>query len=137
MQVRYPDFDFRDSVPHWGDNREAVTVIHGGAIIPPPIERYVIKVLRQARELLRPVADAKLLADISVFNQQEAQHFKIHTDRRSAAITAPCRCSSGCGTWRATRRSWPPGPDPREIGGRPYTPLPPVLTVRSASRSRW
>jgi len=43
MQVRYPDFDFRDSVPHWGDNREAVTVINGGAIIPPPAPAWATR----------------------------------------------------------------------------------------------
>jgi predicted metal-dependent hydrolase len=55
-------------------------VINAGAIIPPPIERYLIKVMRQAKQLLDPVDDADLLADISVFSQQEAQHFKFHTD---------------------------------------------------------
>jgi len=80
MHIRYPDFDFADSVPHWGDNREACTVINAGAIIPPPVERYLIKVMRQARELLDPEKDAKLLAAISVFNGQEAQHYKLHTD---------------------------------------------------------
>lgn len=60
MQVRHPTFDLEHAVPHWGDNVEACTVINGGAIIPPPIERYLIKVMRQAKQLLDPVADAYL-----------------------------------------------------------------------------
>jgi predicted metal-dependent hydrolase len=79
MKPRYPDFDFDDSVPHWGDNHEACTVINAGAIIPPPIERYLIKVMREAKRQLDPVADAGLLADMAVFNKQEGQHLKLHT----------------------------------------------------------
>jgi predicted metal-dependent hydrolase len=80
MRVRCPNFTFNDSVPHWGGNREACTVINAGGIIPPPIERYLIKVMRQAKPLFDPEEDADLLANISVFSQQEAQHFKFHTD---------------------------------------------------------
>jgi len=78
LQVRNPQFDLSDSSPHWGDNREACTVINAGGIIPPPIERYLIKVLRQARDLLDPVDDAQLLAVMDVFCKQEAQHYKLH-----------------------------------------------------------
>jgi len=80
MLVRHPTFDLEGSVPHWGDNTEACTVINGGAIIPPPIERYLIKVMRQAKGLLDPRADADLLGAIAVFNKQEGQHLKLHTD---------------------------------------------------------
>lgn len=80
MQVRHPTFDLGHAVPHWGDNVEACTVINGGAVIPPPIERYLIKVLRQAKRLLDPVADAELLDAIGVFNKQEGQHLKLHTE---------------------------------------------------------
>lgn len=80
MQVRTPNFDLRGSVPHWGDNREACTVINAGGIIPPPIERYLIRLMREVRELLDPVADADLLRDIDLFCRQEAQHYKLHDD---------------------------------------------------------
>lgn len=80
MQVRRPAFDLDHAVPHWGDNVEACTVINGGAVIPPPIERYLIRVMRQAKELLDPEADAELLEAIAVFNKQEGQHLKVHTD---------------------------------------------------------
>ena len=80
MQVRFPTFDLAGSVPHWGDNVEACTVINGGAIIPPPIERYLIKVMRQAKKLLDPEDDADLLEAVAVFNKQEGQHLKLHTE---------------------------------------------------------
>jgi predicted metal-dependent hydrolase len=80
VQVRHPTFDLSASVPHWGDHVDACNVINGGAVIPPPIERYLIKVMRQARQLLDPVADADLLADLAVFSRQEGQHLRLHTD---------------------------------------------------------
>ncbi len=80
MKVRHPQFDLEGSIPHWGDNVEACTVINAGGVIPPPIERYLIKVMRQAKGELDPVADADLLAAISVFSKQEGQHLKLHAD---------------------------------------------------------
>jgi hypothetical protein len=50
MQVRFPAFEFRSSSPAWGENREAVAIINAGAIIPPAIERYMIRVMRRARQ---------------------------------------------------------------------------------------
>jgi predicted metal-dependent hydrolase len=78
MQVRFPDFDLTTSSPHWGDHAEAVLAINAGAVIPAAIERYMIRVMRQAKKLLDPVADADLLADIELFNKQEGQHHKLH-----------------------------------------------------------
>ncbi len=78
LTVRRPDFDFSDSVPHWGDNVEAVTIFNAGAIIPSPIERYLIRVMRQAKQQLDPVADADLIEEIDLFNKQEGQHHKLH-----------------------------------------------------------
>jgi len=80
MQVRYPEFDLGDSVPHWGDNIEACTVINAGGIIPPPIERYLIKLMRAVKDLLDPVDDHDLLTDIDLFCKQEAQHYKLHDE---------------------------------------------------------
>lgn len=80
MQVRTPTFDIAGSSPHWGDNVEACTVINAGGIIPPPIERYLIKVMRRAKKELDPVADADLIEDINLFNKQEGQHFKLHAE---------------------------------------------------------
>ena len=80
LTVRFPTFDFSDASPHWGDNEEMVVIINAGAIIPPSIERYLIRVMRQAKKLLDPVADADLIEDIELFNKQEGQHLKIHSD---------------------------------------------------------
>lgn len=80
MQVRQPTFDLAAATPHWGDHADACNVINGGAVIPPPIERYLIKVMRQGRQQLDPVADADLVADLAVFSKQEGQHLKVHTD---------------------------------------------------------
>jgi hypothetical protein len=79
VQVRLPEFDLDAAGPHWGDHREAVAVVNAGAIIPAALERYMIRVMAQARKQLDPVADAALLADIDVFNKQEGQHAKLHS----------------------------------------------------------
>ena len=80
LTVRKPRFDFTDSVPHWGDNVEAVTIFNSGAIIPTPIERYLIRVMRMAKQQLDPVIDAELIEIIELFNKQEGQHHKLHND---------------------------------------------------------
>lgn len=80
LRVRFPEFDLIGARPHWGTNVEACTVINGGAIIPPPIERYLIKVMRLAKRQLDPVRDADLLADLAAFSRQEGQHLKLHTE---------------------------------------------------------
>ncbi len=80
MLVRYPTFDLSTSSPQWGDNAEAVVIINAGGIIPAAIERFLIRVMRQAKKLLDPVADAELIADIETFNKQEGQHLKLHNE---------------------------------------------------------
>lgn len=80
MQIRHPSFDIAGSSPHWGDNAEACTVINAGGIIPPPIERYLIKVMRLAKQHLDPVDDAALIEAIGLFNKQEGQHYKLHAE---------------------------------------------------------
>jgi predicted metal-dependent hydrolase len=80
LTVRKPRFDFTDSVPHWGDNVEAVTIFNSGAIIPTPIERYLIRVMRMAKQQLDPVTDSELIETIDLFNKQEGQHHKLHND---------------------------------------------------------
>ena len=43
MQVCYPEFDFKNSTALWADNVEVVIAINAGAIVPTPIERYMIR----------------------------------------------------------------------------------------------
>lgn len=78
MKVRYPEFDFSNTIPHWGSSPEQSQVINAGNIIPTYIEPFLIKVMRKAKKELDPVADAELIADMDIFNRQEAQHMKVH-----------------------------------------------------------
>jgi predicted metal-dependent hydrolase len=78
LTLRRPRFDFSDSKAHWGDNREAVLMFNGGAIIPTPIERYLIRVMRIAKQLLDPTVDAVLIETVEFFNKQEGQHYRLH-----------------------------------------------------------
>ena len=78
MKVRHPNFDFSDLDPHWCDNPEQAQMINAGNIIPAYIEPFLIRVLRKARQELDSVADAELIADMEIFNKQEAQHLKMH-----------------------------------------------------------
>jgi uncharacterized protein len=79
LTVRHPAFDFTDSEPVWGDHLEAVSIINAGAIIPAPIERYLIRVMRRARKELDPATHPELVATLELFNRQEGQHLKLHT----------------------------------------------------------
>jgi uncharacterized protein len=78
LTVRHPAFDFTDSDPVWGDHLEAVSIINSGAIIPAPIERYLIRVMRRARKELDPTAHPELVRTLELFNKQEGQHLKLH-----------------------------------------------------------
>jgi len=78
MKVRYPEFDFSNTAAHWCASREQSQVINAGNIIPTYIEPFLIKVMRKAKKELAPVADAELIADMDIFNRQEAQHMKVH-----------------------------------------------------------
>jgi predicted metal-dependent hydrolase len=78
MKVRYPEFDFSNTGPHWCTSPEQSQVINAGNIIPTYIEPFLIKVMRKAKKELDPVADAELIADMDIFNRQEAQHMKVH-----------------------------------------------------------
>jgi uncharacterized protein len=76
--VRQPSFDFTDLAPVWSDNAELAMSINAQGLVPAYIEPFLIKVMRRAKAELDPVSDAALIADIDVFNKQEAQHFKFH-----------------------------------------------------------
>jgi predicted metal-dependent hydrolase len=78
VKVRYPKFDFSETKPHWCTSPEQSQVINAGNIIPAYIEPFLIKVMRMAKAELDPVTDAELLADMDIFNRQEAQHMKVH-----------------------------------------------------------
>ena len=74
MKVRNPHFDFSNTRAHWCTSPEQSQVINAGNIIPTYIEPFLIKVMRKAAKELDPVADAELIADMDIFNRQEAQN---------------------------------------------------------------
>ena len=76
METRYPDFDFGDAVPHWGDNHEACTVINGGGGGDHPTADRALSDQGDATSQTSagPVDDAELLADMGVLTKQEGQH---------------------------------------------------------------
>lgn len=78
MRVRVPNFDVSDLTPLWSPHREFAHRVNSIGIIPSAIEPFLIKVLRRAKTELDPVADAELIADVDLFNRQEAQHYKKH-----------------------------------------------------------
>jgi len=78
MKVRQPEFDFSNTKVYWCESPEQSQVINAGNIIPTYIEPFLIKVMRKAKKELDPVADAQLIADMDIFNRQEAQHYKVH-----------------------------------------------------------
>jgi predicted metal-dependent hydrolase len=53
-------------------------MVNAQGIVPAYIEPFLIKVMRRAQERLDPERHAELLADLDVFNRQEAQHYQFH-----------------------------------------------------------
>ena len=80
MLVRHPKFDLGDTPAIWGDVPEAVAFLNATGIIPAPVERYLIRVMREAKKLLDRERDADLIRDIELFNRQEGQHFAAHAE---------------------------------------------------------
>src|ERR1700733_8689890 len=78
MQVRHPTFDLTGMRAHWAPNHEWVQHINATGIVPSAIEPFLIKVMRRGKAELDPVVDAELIADVEIFNRQEAQHYKMH-----------------------------------------------------------
>ncbi len=76
--MRRPDIDFSDVGPHWAPNTEAAHLINAANLVPAYVEPFLLKVMRQAKRRLDPAGDADLLADLDIFNGQEAQHTRMH-----------------------------------------------------------
>lgn len=77
MIVRYPKFDYSDFTFYWSHNMAFSQDRNATAIIPSPVEPWLIKLLREARPLL-PANFAWLKNDIEAFIAQESQHFRAH-----------------------------------------------------------
>lgn len=78
ITVRRPSFDYASTPRNWMPANPAFGYqLNGGSLTLPYLEPYLIRVMRQALEVLgdrRP----ELQEDIKRFNGQEANHFKIH-----------------------------------------------------------
>lgn len=82
MQVRIPELDFSSVDPIWAPANPAFGhKFDAASLIFPYLEPYLIKVMRQAKERLHELGinTPEIDNDISMFNQQEAQHYKLHT----------------------------------------------------------
>lgn len=83
MTVRTPRFDYAQTPHVWmPGNPELGYRLNGGSLTLPYLEPYLIRVMRQAREILldaHPEREA-LIRDIDLFNGQEANHFKLHRE---------------------------------------------------------
>ena len=77
MTVRLPKFDFTDFKFYWSHNMAFSQDRNATAIIPSPVEPWLIKVLRDAMPLL-PAKYEWLKADAEAFIGQESQHFRQH-----------------------------------------------------------
>jgi predicted metal-dependent hydrolase len=58
---------------------------NASALLFPYLEPFLIRVMKAARERLDPEKHAELLADIQIFNQQEANHYQTHA-RQNAVL---------------------------------------------------
>ncbi len=77
MKVRVLEADFADIGPHWATNREFAQLYNAASICPAYLEPFLVKVMIEARKLLKP-AQAALDDQIRLFNLQEMQHCKQH-----------------------------------------------------------
>jgi hypothetical protein len=79
MQPRRPPLDFSACRPRWIPAAPGYAYqLDAASSMLPYLEPYLIKVQKLARERLDPVAHSKLIRDIDLFNQQEANHFGLH-----------------------------------------------------------
>lgn len=80
MTVRRPRFDYTSTPRNWMPTHPAFGYqLNGGSLTLPYLEPYLIRVMRQALEVLgdrRP----DLHEDVRLFNGQEANHFRIHSE---------------------------------------------------------
>ncbi|MEM7411366.1 MAG: metal-dependent hydrolase [Myxococcota bacterium] len=87
MRARLPDIDFRDADGFWLPSWPEFTHrMNGASLLLPYLEPYLIRVMKLARSRLESVAPA-LLADVDLFNRQEANHYKVHA-RYNAELRA-------------------------------------------------
>lgn len=78
MKARRPRLDFERSDPLWIPAQPGFAhALNGGSSVLPYLEPYLIKVQKLARDRLVESHPA-LAREIGVFNQQEANHYRVH-----------------------------------------------------------
>lgn len=78
MKARLPEIDFRNANPRWMPAAPGFAhQLNGVSLLLPYLELYLVKVMRAARPRVAEIAP-HLLPDLDVFNQQEANHYKVH-----------------------------------------------------------
>ncbi len=78
MHARIPQIDFSNADGLWISRwPQMAHRLNGASLFLPYLEPYLIRVMKQARPILAEKAP-ELLADVDVFNRQEANHYKVH-----------------------------------------------------------
>jgi predicted metal-dependent hydrolase len=78
MQVRKVMLDFTDAKVHWSPgNPEYSQVLNAVSTGLPPIEQFLVKVVRKAKAEL-PAYRPELAADVAMFVGQEGRHARLH-----------------------------------------------------------
>lgn len=78
LQVRKVNIDFSDARIDWNPTGpEFSHVFNAFSSLAPQLEPFLIKVMREAKTRV-PADDTALLADIDLFNSQEARHYRMH-----------------------------------------------------------
>ncbi|GAA0611974.1 hypothetical protein GCM10009547_12510 [Sporichthya brevicatena] len=78
LKVRKVTIDFSDAKIHWNPTGpEFSHVFNAFSSLAPELEPYLIKVMREAKTRV-PATEHALLADIDLFNMQEARHYRMH-----------------------------------------------------------
>lgn len=78
MKARLPHIDFADANPRWLPAHGPIGhLMNGASLLLPYLEPHLIRVMKLARPKLAERAP-HLLEEVDVFNQQEANHYKVH-----------------------------------------------------------
>jgi predicted metal-dependent hydrolase len=75
MQVRNPNIDFADALPHWSPNRAFAQINNAASTGLVPIETFLNKVIGRVAERH---GDARLRHDAALFCAQEGHHYRQH-----------------------------------------------------------
>ncbi len=79
MKARRPSLDFTHAPAHWIPDAPAYAYqLDAASTMLPYLEPYLIRVQKLARERLDPATHADLIRAIDLFNQQEANHYRLH-----------------------------------------------------------